>query len=201
MRSLTRAIFGAAAFWSTPQKETDAVLDILLEYGVNHIDTAASYGDAEKRLGPWMPRHRDQFFLATKTEERTRQGARARSRHLDRAGRRPPGGLSGRRAFLPHGDCIPFLPTCTIVPGGMRSNPPLARRATARGAATPPTRALTRADSGREPMRFRWYLLLLLAPLTGCGDSNPTRAASPSKARACGAPRAIHSTAWRGFTC
>jgi aryl-alcohol dehydrogenase-like predicted oxidoreductase len=72
----TRAIFGAAAFWSTPQKEADAVLDVLLEYGINHIDTAASYGEAEKRLGPWMPRHRDRFFLATKTEERTRQGAR-----------------------------------------------------------------------------------------------------------------------------
>ena len=72
----TRAIFGAAAFWSTPQKEADAVLDVLLEYGINHIDTAASYGEAEKRLGPWMPRQRDRFFLATKTEERTRQGAR-----------------------------------------------------------------------------------------------------------------------------
>ena len=72
----TRAIFGAAAFWSTPQTEADAVLDLLLEYGINHIDTAASYGEAEKRLGPWMPRCRDRFFLATKTEERTRQGAR-----------------------------------------------------------------------------------------------------------------------------
>ena len=72
----TRTLFGAAAFWSTPQKEADAVLDILLEYGINHIDVAASYGEAEKRVGPWMPRHRDQFFLATKTEERTRQGAR-----------------------------------------------------------------------------------------------------------------------------
>ena len=72
----TRTTFGAAAFWSTPQKEADAVLDVLLAQGINHIDTAASYGEAEKRLGPWMPRHRDRFFLATKTEERTRQGAR-----------------------------------------------------------------------------------------------------------------------------
>ncbi len=72
----TRTIFGSAAFWSTPQKEADAVLDILLEYGINHIDTAASYGEAEERLGPWMPQHRDKFFLATKTEERTKQGAR-----------------------------------------------------------------------------------------------------------------------------
>jgi aryl-alcohol dehydrogenase-like predicted oxidoreductase len=72
----TRTIFGAAAFWSTPQKEADAVLDLLLKYGINHIDAAASYGEAERRIGPWMPRHRDRFFLATKTEERTRQGAR-----------------------------------------------------------------------------------------------------------------------------
>ncbi len=72
----TRAIFGAAAFYSASQAEADPVLDILLEYGINHIDTAASYGEAEKRVGPWMPRHRDRFFLATKTEERTKQGAR-----------------------------------------------------------------------------------------------------------------------------
>lgn len=72
----TRAIFGAAAFYATTQQaEADPVLDILLEYGINHIDTAASYGEAEQRLGPWMPRHRDRFFLATKTEERTKQGA------------------------------------------------------------------------------------------------------------------------------
>jgi aryl-alcohol dehydrogenase-like predicted oxidoreductase len=72
----TRAIFGAAAFWSASQKEADPVLDLLLEYGINHIDTAASYGKAEICLGPWMRHHRDRFFLATKTEERTRQGAR-----------------------------------------------------------------------------------------------------------------------------
>ena len=72
----TRAIFGAAAFYTATQAEADPVLEILLEYGINHIDTAASYGEAEKRLGPWMPRHRDRFFLATKTEERTKQGAR-----------------------------------------------------------------------------------------------------------------------------
>ena len=68
--------FGAAAFWTTPQKEADAVLDVLLQFDINHIDAAASYGDAELRVGPWMPRHRDRFFLATKTEERTKQGAR-----------------------------------------------------------------------------------------------------------------------------
>ena len=72
----TRTLFGAAAFWGTPQAEANKTLDLLLEYGVNHIDTAASYGDAELRLGPWLKQYRDQFFLATKTEKRTYQAAK-----------------------------------------------------------------------------------------------------------------------------
>lgn len=72
----TRTLFGAAAFWGTPQDEANKTLDLLLEYGVNHIDTAASYGDAELRLGPWLKNYRDQFFLATKTEKRTYQAAK-----------------------------------------------------------------------------------------------------------------------------
>ena len=72
----TRAIFGAAAFYHMAPAEAAPVLDLLMEYGINHIDTAASYGEAEKCLGPWMPRHRERFFLATKTEERTKPGAR-----------------------------------------------------------------------------------------------------------------------------
>ena len=43
---------------------------------MNHIDAAASYGDAELRIGPWMERHRDRFFLATKTGERSYAAAR-----------------------------------------------------------------------------------------------------------------------------
>ena len=50
----TRAIFGAAALGQVTQAEADATLDVLLAHGVNHIDTAASYGEAEVRLGPWM---------------------------------------------------------------------------------------------------------------------------------------------------
>ena len=49
-------------------------MELIREHGINHIDTAASYGDAELRLGPWMETHRDDFFLATKTGERTRGG-------------------------------------------------------------------------------------------------------------------------------
>lgn len=72
----TRIIFGAAAFSRVTQEEADRTMGLLLRYGVNHIDTAASYGDSELRLGPWMERMRDRFFLATKTGERTYQGAR-----------------------------------------------------------------------------------------------------------------------------
>jgi aryl-alcohol dehydrogenase-like predicted oxidoreductase len=72
----TRLIFGGAAFSSVTQAEADRTLDVLLEYGINHIDTAASYGDSELRIGPWMARHRQDFFLATKTGERTYQKAR-----------------------------------------------------------------------------------------------------------------------------
>jgi predicted aldo/keto reductase-like oxidoreductase len=72
----TRTLFGAAALGRVDQATADRTLDLLLEYGVNHIDTAASYGDSELRIGPWMDRHRNDFFLATKTGERTYQGAR-----------------------------------------------------------------------------------------------------------------------------
>ncbi|KAA3662664.1 MAG: aldo/keto reductase [Chloroflexi bacterium] len=72
----TRTLFGAAALGRCSQAEADQVLDLLLEYGVNHIDVAASYGDAELRVGPWLKQHREKFFLATKTENRTYQGAK-----------------------------------------------------------------------------------------------------------------------------
>src|SRR5713226_2062039 len=73
----TRVIFGAAALGGMKQEKADQVLELLLEYGVNHIDTAASYGDSELRIGPWMREHRKRFFLATKTGDRTYEGARA----------------------------------------------------------------------------------------------------------------------------
>jgi predicted aldo/keto reductase-like oxidoreductase len=72
----TRVLFGGAALWVVTQAEADATFDVLIEHGINHIDTAASYGESERRIGPWMKRYRDRFFLATKTEERTRLGAR-----------------------------------------------------------------------------------------------------------------------------
>ncbi|MEE8398187.1 MAG: aldo/keto reductase [Desulfobacterales bacterium] len=72
----TRTIFGAAALGSLRQDRADQVLETLLSHGVNHIDVAASYGDAELRIGPWMKQHRETFFLASKTGERTASGAR-----------------------------------------------------------------------------------------------------------------------------
>lgn len=83
----TRTLFGAAALGSLTQAESDPTLDLLLEHGINHIDTAASYGDAELRLAPWLAQHRDRFFLATKTGQRDRAGAREEIRRsLDRLG-------------------------------------------------------------------------------------------------------------------
>src|SRR5437879_1185730 len=72
----TVTLFGAAALSRATQAEADRVLDILLKYGVNHIDVAARYGDAELRIGPWMAQHRQDFFLATKTGKRLYQDAR-----------------------------------------------------------------------------------------------------------------------------
>ena len=72
----TRTLFGAAALGSKSQEDADRTMEFLLEKGVNHIDTAADYGESETRLGPWMKRYRDRFFLATKTQGRTYEGAR-----------------------------------------------------------------------------------------------------------------------------
>jgi aryl-alcohol dehydrogenase-like predicted oxidoreductase len=83
----SRVIFGAAALMEVTQREADPALELLLEHGINHIDTAASYGDAELRIAPWLREHRDRFFLATKTGERTYGAAREQIRRsLERMG-------------------------------------------------------------------------------------------------------------------
>jgi len=71
----TRIIFGAYALSKATQTEADRILNMLLECGVNHIDTAPMYGNAEKCIGSWMEQHRDDFFLATKSRKRTYKGA------------------------------------------------------------------------------------------------------------------------------
>jgi len=74
--SSSRAIFGSFCLNQATQDAADKVLETLFEYGINHIDTAPSYGEAELRVGPWMKRYREQFFLATKTDKRTYPQAR-----------------------------------------------------------------------------------------------------------------------------
>jgi aryl-alcohol dehydrogenase-like predicted oxidoreductase len=72
----SRLIFGAAALLASNEAQSRHVLELLLRNGINHIDVAASYGDAELWVGRWMPEHRDDFFLATKTGEREYAAAR-----------------------------------------------------------------------------------------------------------------------------
>ena len=81
----SRVIFGAYAVAYSTQSDADRALDLLLRYGINHIDTAFSYGESELRIGPWMKRYRNAFFLATKTGERSYEKAREGiHRSLDR---------------------------------------------------------------------------------------------------------------------
>lgn len=71
----TRIIFGGYALSKATQEEADRILELLLENGINHIDTAPIYGKAEERIGPWMEQYRDEFFLATKSRNRSYEGA------------------------------------------------------------------------------------------------------------------------------
>jgi aryl-alcohol dehydrogenase-like predicted oxidoreductase len=88
----TRTVFGAAALGSVSQDDADRTLDVLLKYGINHIDVAASYGDAELRIAPWLRPsssggYREHFFLATKTGQRKAADAKEElHRSLDRMG-------------------------------------------------------------------------------------------------------------------
>jgi predicted aldo/keto reductase-like oxidoreductase len=71
----TIVILGAFAVGPISQEEADATMELVLEHGVNHIDVAPTYSDAETRLGPWLEKHRDRFFLGCKTELRGREEA------------------------------------------------------------------------------------------------------------------------------
>lgn len=83
----TRTIFGAASLSSVTQEEADRTLEVLLQYGINHIDVAASYGEAEVRIRPWLAKYRSQFYVATKTDQRTAQEAKEElHRSLERMG-------------------------------------------------------------------------------------------------------------------
>jgi aryl-alcohol dehydrogenase-like predicted oxidoreductase len=69
-------LFGAAALGGMSQARADATMEILHQFGVNHIDTARSYGESEVRLRPYLESHRGEVFLATKTGERNGADAR-----------------------------------------------------------------------------------------------------------------------------
>lgn len=78
---------GCAALGRVPQSRADRVMEKVIEHGVNHIDVAPTYGEAELRLQPWMREHRDKFFLACKTRHRTKEEAAAQLRaSLERIG-------------------------------------------------------------------------------------------------------------------
>src|SRR5437762_4714929 len=83
----TRTLFGAAALSKASHTEAERALELLLDHGVNHIDTAASYGDAELRIAPWLKQRPDTFFLASKTGKRDYAGAKEEiHRSLERLG-------------------------------------------------------------------------------------------------------------------
>ena len=71
----SRLIFGAAALGAVTQEDADRTLGLAFDAGVNHFDVAASHGEAEVRMNPWLALHRDQVFLATKTQRRDKAGA------------------------------------------------------------------------------------------------------------------------------
>jgi aryl-alcohol dehydrogenase-like predicted oxidoreductase len=83
----TKMVFGGAALSHVTQDEADQTLDVLLRYGVNHLDVAAGYGEAELRVAPWLKKYPGRFFLATKTGERSYDGAKRQiHRSLERLG-------------------------------------------------------------------------------------------------------------------
>lgn len=83
----SRIIFGAAALAAMSQERADATIAQVRAAGVNHFDTAASYGESELRLAPWLADHRAEIFLATKTGERSGIAARVELElSLDRLG-------------------------------------------------------------------------------------------------------------------
>ena len=67
--------FGGAALWLVSQAEADAGIEMAIQHGINHIDVAPQYGQAEMRLGPWLEKHREGIFLACKTMGRTKTEA------------------------------------------------------------------------------------------------------------------------------
>src|SRR5215203_1364648 len=141
----TRVIFGAAAIGNVSQQEADQTMELIRAHGINHIDTAASYGDAELRLGPWMEAHRDEFFLATKTGERTR--ALAFEEHLRSLEQYP------FDAVL-----LPYNYPMSLNAAYMAEFSELATVCAERGVALQTIKAITRGPWGeQQPAANTWY--------------------------------------------
>jgi len=66
---------GGCGVGKVDQAVADRYIELALEHGVNMIDVAPTYGDAELRLAPWAQKMRGSFFIAEKTRERSREGA------------------------------------------------------------------------------------------------------------------------------
>jgi aryl-alcohol dehydrogenase-like predicted oxidoreductase len=64
------------------QEEADKAVKLAMDHGINMIDVAPTYGNAEIRLKPWLEKYRNNFFLAVKTLKRNKKGA---MRHLNRS--------------------------------------------------------------------------------------------------------------------
>lgn len=110
----TRVLFGGAALGQVTQDVADRTLEVLLRYRVNHLDLAASYGDAELRVRPWLREHRKDFFLATKTGQRTASEAREElHRSLDRLG------VDGVDLWQLHSLADPIEWDIALSPGGV----------------------------------------------------------------------------------
>ena len=65
-------VLGGIAFANISQIESDKIIKLALDNGVNHFDVAPSYGDSELRIAPWLKNYRNHIFLADKTAKRTR---------------------------------------------------------------------------------------------------------------------------------
>ncbi len=72
----TRVIFGGAGLGDANRDIADELYSLLMHYGINHLDTARSYGSAELLMASWLKKSRDKFFLASKTLARDYDGAR-----------------------------------------------------------------------------------------------------------------------------
>ncbi len=173
-----RILFGVAALAGMRPARVEATLEILERYGVNHIDTAISYGDSELNLAGWLAGHRSEVFLATKTHEREGQRARASLEACARAS-----GVMGpvpRRRLL---EQLERRPDPRADPAGGRGpgrhGRPTDRCADAGGPGCPGDRTALRAGCERFDLVINRWFAPTATQSSGAsgqsGQSRPTR--------------------------